>query len=503
MIRKKAAGRTSDSTSVRLTSHVSQYDHIPAFLGALIFAVSPIFWSQAVVAEVYTLNAALFTGLLWLSLRWMKNQWSDSSGSRFTAHGSQVLYLISFLWGLSLGNHHTMIAFLPVFLVFAGIYSVGVGLAPAQEGQPQGLPLRLMSHFSLVTLFFLFGLSIYLYLPVRSGQNPFMDWGDTERVSGFLEVILRKQFGLGSRDYSLERAMAQTGYYLTLLREQFTMPGVFLGGIGLSFFIRRDFPASLFTLALFLTYGIITTLFLNPPYIDLGAMDVMVIPSFAVFSLWIGVGLLVVYKGIAAIFTKGLTIQKERTIVIITTLISMLMPVMVLYTNFYKNDQSNNTFAYDYAGDIFSGIEPKGVLFVDTDLSLFPLWYMQYVEGKRQDVAVLNVDMLMLPWFKRQLKEKYPAVDIKVPDVMRHSKGGKFKPLSMEALVSYKVSQVGEMLNDLLDKHPVYLSYDFGVPFKEFGERKDIHAVQNGITFRVLKEEVSEEGISGSPPLKG
>lgn len=477
---------------------------IPALLGSLIFAVSPIFWSQAVVSEVYTLNAAFFTALLWLGLRWMKIRWSGVSGqgsgvnnAKLITHNSKLLYLISFLWGISLGNHHTMIAFGPIFFMFAVVYwFVGARRCLALGGSPT-------RPYSLITFFFLLGLSVYLYLPIRSGQNPFMDWGDTERLSGFLEVILRKQFGLGSRDYSLERAMAQAGYYLTMLREQFTLPGLILGGIGLSFFIRRDFPASLFTMTLFLTYGIITTLFLNPAYIDLNAIDVMVIPSFAVFSIWIGVGLLFVYKGIAAIFTKGLTIQKERNIIIGTTLISLLIPAAVLYINLYKNNQRENTFAYDYAGDIFNSIEPNGVLFADTDLSIFPLWYMQYVEGKRRDVAVLNVDMLMLPWFKRQLKEKYPAVEIRVPDVMRHSKGGRFKPLSMEAIVSYKVSQVEEMLNGLIDKHPVYLSYDFGVPFKEFGERKDIHAIQKGITFRVSKEEASEEVISDSPALKG
>ena len=44
----------------------------PALLGALALAVSPVFWSQAVVAEVYTLNAAFVAGLLWLALRWAR-----------------------------------------------------------------------------------------------------------------------------------------------------------------------------------------------------------------------------------------------------------------------------------------------------------------------------------------------------------------------------------------------------------------------------------------------
>ena len=44
----------------------------PALLGALALAASPVFWSQAVVAEVYTLNAALVAALLWLALRWAR-----------------------------------------------------------------------------------------------------------------------------------------------------------------------------------------------------------------------------------------------------------------------------------------------------------------------------------------------------------------------------------------------------------------------------------------------
>lgn len=481
--------------------YASRYHGITAFLGALVFAVSPIFWSQSVVSEVYALNSALFIGLLWLGLRWTFTFWDRGNGQesnknnpQCSDYGLRILYLISFLWGLSLGNHHTMIAFGPIFSLFAVIqFTI--------RGSDLSF-LRCISLISFLIFFFLLGLSVYLYLPIRSGQNPFIDWGDAERLGGFIEVVLRKQFGLGSRDYSFERSLMQVGYYLAMLREQFTLPGLFLGGTGLFFFLSRKPWLSLFTLSLFLTHGLITTLFLNPASTDFNAMDVMVIPSFAVFSVWIGIGLLFACRSVVAVFTKRLTEGMERNIVITITAAFLLIPATLLYLNFSKNNQRYNTFAYDYAKDIFMGIEPNGVLFVDTDLSLFPLWYMQYVEGVRRDVAVLNVDMLMLPWFKMQLKRKYPAVDIRIPDVMRHSKGKGFRPLSMEALESYKVSQVEDMLDSIMDKHPVYLSYDFGIPFKEFVERKDIHIIRKGITFRILKEKATEEDINNPHTLK-
>ena len=45
---------------------------LPALVGALALAVSPVFWSQAVVAEVYALHAAFVAGLLWLALHWAR-----------------------------------------------------------------------------------------------------------------------------------------------------------------------------------------------------------------------------------------------------------------------------------------------------------------------------------------------------------------------------------------------------------------------------------------------
>ena len=45
-----------------------------ALLAAAIFAVTPTFWSQAVVAEVYTLNAALIVAILLALVTWASGQ---------------------------------------------------------------------------------------------------------------------------------------------------------------------------------------------------------------------------------------------------------------------------------------------------------------------------------------------------------------------------------------------------------------------------------------------
>ncbi len=45
---------------------------LPPLLGAVALACSPVFWSQAVVAEVYTLNTCFVAALLYLALRWSR-----------------------------------------------------------------------------------------------------------------------------------------------------------------------------------------------------------------------------------------------------------------------------------------------------------------------------------------------------------------------------------------------------------------------------------------------
>jgi uncharacterized membrane protein len=46
---------------------------LPALMGAFALAVSPVFWSQSIIAEVYTLNSVFVVALLWLVLRWARH----------------------------------------------------------------------------------------------------------------------------------------------------------------------------------------------------------------------------------------------------------------------------------------------------------------------------------------------------------------------------------------------------------------------------------------------
>ncbi len=91
---------------VTITGRLLTRYRLLSFAGALTFAVSPTFWSQAVIAEVYTSGAACMIWIIALLLWWR-------------VHGSQrALFIAGVLGGLSLGVHMSVLLLAPAVLLF-------------------------------------------------------------------------------------------------------------------------------------------------------------------------------------------------------------------------------------------------------------------------------------------------------------------------------------------------------------------------------------------------
>ncbi|MFQ5444691.1 MAG: tetratricopeptide repeat protein, partial [Nitrospinales bacterium] len=82
----------------------------------------------------------------------------------------RYLYTAALVYGISAGNHATVAFYLPAILVLFFCWN--------REDSVRRL--------STAILFFLVGLSVYLYLPMRSLAEPTFDWGNPETVERFL-----------------------------------------------------------------------------------------------------------------------------------------------------------------------------------------------------------------------------------------------------------------------------------------------------------------------------
>ncbi|MGH2417180.1 MAG: hypothetical protein ACRDFY_02505, partial [Candidatus Limnocylindria bacterium] len=59
----------------------------------------------------------------------------------------------------------------------------------------------------------------------------------------------------------------------------------------------------------------------------------------------------------------------------------------------------------DWAYNVLMSVEPYGVLVTNGDNDSFPLWYLQHVEGIREDVTIVLSPLLSTPWYARQLRD--------------------------------------------------------------------------------------------------
>ncbi len=372
--------------------------HIPAIVASLIFAFSHSFWSQAVIAETYTLNAFFIALMILILLHWREPPTSAHHHLPFTIHHS--LNLFAFLYGLSLGNHHSMLMLLPP--IFYIILVKGSSLSLIRN------PMQWM----LFAGFFFLGLSVYLYLPIRSLQNPPLDWGDPQTLKNFLAVLARKQYPQLRLGRSPELFLKQLASYGNSLVKQFTGHLAWLGVLGAGLLLRRDKRLFLFTLLIFLGGSLGFIVWANFPINEefLLHLEVFYIPSFVIFSLWIGRGV----RALAEIVTTATHRFKRGQVCLpLFSVLLLASPIIALKAHYYYVDRSKNRFAHHYATNIFESVDKGGIIFTKLDDDTFPLWYLQFVEGVRPDVIIINAGSLHLPGYLSRIKENYP--DLIVP----------------------------------------------------------------------------------------
>ena len=397
---------------------------IAASAAALCFAFSPTFWAQATIAEVYTLNAFFVALLFYLLLKWREDRrQATASGDNSPAW----LLLAAFIYGLSLGNHPSMLMLGPavLFLVIEGQrcirhYRLQQRLADhLTKDHPTIRPNRTYLKTLLAAgLCFLLGLSIYLFLPMRAMQHPPVNWGDPHTWSGFLwtvsgELYRRFVFSLPP-SYIPARASA----WASLLVQQFGWWGLLLGLIGLWRCLNEDRTFSAFSL---LAFSAVVIYAMGYNTTD---SYVYLIPSYLIFTTWLGVGIHYVLSTLRQALDvalrqvrdgRGLTFHPfgyAQGMVSRFALLFLCLPFVSLWRNFSPLDLSKDRTAYEYGAGAFEILEPSSIVIADTDRHTFALWYFSYVVGERPDVAVLNKTLLGYPWYRDNLRLLYPQVTI-------------------------------------------------------------------------------------------
>jgi hypothetical protein len=347
-------------------------------VAALCLATSRIFWSQALITEVYAFNALLFAVLLLLCLRF--NQQVLDSHIKSAPHQRllRTAALIAWVYGLSLGNHLT-IAFSAPLLLWHG-------------WQVYKRRLLNVRQWAVVATAFALGLAVYAYLPLRAGREPLLNWGDPRTLRGLLWVVSGGIY----RPFVLALPLAQWPARLLawagLLRQQFGIVGTVLGLLGIWAHARRNAgQAGIFLLTFFLYSLYAAGYNTTDSYVYL-------LPVYILFALWIGHG--------AAFLLEGLS--QTRAVMVALSAALLLVPIATLRANWPAVDLHNDRSAYEYGTRVLAQVPDRAIVISATDPHTFTLWYFARVVVNRPLVAVVDRDLLVYDWYVAGLRRRYP-----------------------------------------------------------------------------------------------
>ncbi|MGB8221878.1 MAG: DUF2723 domain-containing protein [Polyangiales bacterium] len=321
----------------------------PAAIGAATLGASRLFWSNAVVAEVYCPAVAISALVLYLLLR-------ASNENRFS-----LALWAAFLAGLGLGIH-------------LSVATLGMGFALLVWNNGRRVS-RLFSAAGAA----LAGSLIFLYIPLRASQEPALNLCNPSSLGQFAWYIsggaYRRWFGVESS--FLERGATIGGFF----HDQ-------LGWVGMGFavagivWLGRQRASDCLALCL-MAAGNVAFFFSYQAH----DVEVFLLPTTMILCCFVGAGTQALVHGVAKAFTP----DKARLATQVATVALLLFPLELAYANFESVDLSG-----------FDETEPFIVAAVDTlpkdalilNFTTPPEWkryavfgmYAQLVRGERPDV---------------------------------------------------------------------------------------------------------------------
>ncbi|HEY1040434.1 MAG TPA: DUF2723 domain-containing protein, partial [Bacteroidia bacterium] len=173
-----------------------------------------------------------------------------------------------------------------------------------------------------------------------------------------------------------------------------------LGLLGLVFHIRRHRSSAFVVTALFFLTGLAIVVYLNQYPYQPRERDYAYAASFYAFAIWIGFGVLAIYKLLAA---AKLNIKTAATL---ATIIALAGPCIMAKEGWDDHSRAKRSMARDFAVNYLNSCAKNAILFTNGDNDTFPLWYAQEVEGIRTDIRVVNLSLLQTDWYINQMRRK-------------------------------------------------------------------------------------------------
>lgn len=350
---------------------------LPGFLTSLVYAWTPIIWSQAVITEVYGLHVCFFSILIYLILR----------PAPFDGW-------LGFVLGLAAGNHVTSVLLLPVILILYSVHSGDTFGESSREGLHANRRIR---ELCIIIAGMGLGLTSYLLLPVRASSVSPILWGDLSTVDGLLWMISGQMYVENLLPLSFKSPWVTIQYLFSMLRAQFGMFGLIFILLGVPVLPRYKILASMTVLS-----SIALILFADQYNVINSYIYLM--PMFLSFAIWLGLGI-----SWLVVFGQRHGWQWMPTLL---GIVFALYLGLRLADSWILVDASKDIRAERYGSMIMNSLPSDAIVFTNGDRSTFAMWYFHFALGHRPDVRVVASGLLEYDWYRHNLKKIYPDIKL-------------------------------------------------------------------------------------------
>jgi len=334
---------------------------ITSILTGLVLVFSVLFWGQALHAKggIY-----LITFLCVLIAYYFTASFTKSGKN---PHLYMAAYMIGFLPCL----HNITLLFV--------IFAAGILFFTSVR-------LKKIKQLTYAVLFFLFSFTTsFLYLFIRAKAKPVICWDEIYTTAEVVNHILRTVYSNNPQAFFSYAAFFSKiiGYFLQYLKCYNIFILFFLYGLYTAYKTQRK------TFYIFISYIVLNNFLLvtltsysfSPIFTHINETFNLVTDIFTLFIAAAGLNSLLS----AAKSKFGINLLFVSSII-------FLVPIMMLFSNFEKNNASKKFLSYDIAYNIMSLLHPGDILFTDLDCPTFDLLYARYVRKQALDIQVYDRD---------------------------------------------------------------------------------------------------------------
>jgi len=190
---------------------------------------------------------------------------------------------------------------------------------------------------------------------------------------------------------SFEITKKQFNYFISAYPKEFLYFPLILSVLGLFELFSRNKKIAFFLIILFI-FNILYAI-----NYDIYDIDTYFLLTYIVNSIWIGFGIIFIF-GRLKINSK-------------ISYIMLLIPLILLFFNFDKNNERENFYVRDYTNNVFNSARPYSLIIsTQWDFFVSASLYYQNIKNVRPDVIVIDKELLRKSWYLKHVEEYYPVI---------------------------------------------------------------------------------------------